>query len=511
MLEKRLRFAPSPTGPLHIGGLRTALYNYLISKNQKGKFILRIEDTDLKRFDKKAEKHIMDCLNWCGIFPDESPMKPGKFGPYRQSERKSIYKKHIKKLIDSGKAYYAFDSVDDLDKLRKEKEKKGETFIYNWENRENFINSLTVNKGENKNYINDNYVVRFKSYDKDDSNDKLKIKDEIRGEIEIDLKLQDDKIIFKNDGMPTYHLANVVDDHLMKISDVVRGEEWLPSLPLHWQLYESFGWEKPNFAHLPLILKPTGKGKLSKRDGQKFGIPVYPINWNEDDNIVYEGFKEIGFEKTAFINFVSMIGWNPGNEEEIFDLDVLVNQFSINRIIKSGAKYDYEKAKWFNIEHLKKISNKELITQFKREIEKQFYKKIDISKVDKVIEIVRERVEFRKNIIKEIHSIIDYNISDLKENISKINFNSELEEAIKLLLKNLKEIKNIDTIKNFYFNEMKENNIKIGDGMRALRVCISGKKSGADLFSLINIIKREIIIQRINNSLNTLNDKNWNS
>ena len=302
MLEKRLRFAPSPTGPLHIGGLRTALYNYVISKNQKGKFILRIEDTDLNRFDKKAEKHINDSLEWCGIIPDESPKNPGKFGPYRQSERKSIYNKHIKKLIENGKAYFAFDSTEVLDQARKEKEKKGETFIYNWENREKFQNSLSLDEGTYRKFLEEkNYVIRFKSYDKSFNNDSILIEDQIRGKIKVDLKLLDDKILFKNDGMPTYHLANVIDDHLMKISDVVRGEEWLPSLALHWQLYESFGWNKPNFAHLPLILKPTGKGKLSKRDGQKFGIPVYPISWSDND-ITFEGFKEIGFEKVSHID-----------------------------------------------------------------------------------------------------------------------------------------------------------------------------------------------------------------
>ena len=511
MLEKRLRFAPSPTGPLHIGGLRTALYNYVISKNQKGKFILRIEDTDLNRFDKKAEKHINDSLEWCGIIPDESPKNPGKFGPYRQSERKSIYNKHIKKLIENGKAYFAFDSTEVLDQARKEKEKKGETFIYNWENREKFQNSLSLDEGTYRKFLEEkNYVIRFKSYDKSFNNDSILIEDQIRGKIKVDLKLLDDKILFKNDGMPTYHLANVIDDHLMKISDVVRGEEWLPSLALHWQLYESFGWNKPNFAHLPLILKPTGKGKLSKRDGQKFGIPVYPISWSDND-ITFEGFKEIGFEKEAFINFISMIGWNPGNEKEIFELDELINQFTIERIIKSGAKYDYEKAKWFNIEHIKKISDKILIDEVQGEIKERFEDIVDIKKIKNIIEIVRDRVIFRKDIINEIKIIIEYNLLDLKENISKINLSKDLIELLVLFKNEIKKNKSTQILKNFYTNKLSQKEIKFGDGMKALRLCISGKVSGADLFSQINFIKNEILIQRINNSLKTINDKNWNS
>ena len=286
MQDIRLRFAPSPTGPLHIGGLRTALYNYLLAKSKKGKFILRIEDTDQSRFNKNAEFHINESLKWCNIVPDESPEKPGKYGPYRQSERKNIYKKFVSKLIESGHAYYAFDDKEELDLNRKRYEKQGKTFIYNWENRNNFKNSLTLNPTETENLIKeDKYVIRYKSYTKDQNKDFILIHDKIRGEIEVDLKILDDKIIFKNDGMPTYHLANVVDDHLMKITHVVRGEEWLPSLALHFLLYDSFKWEKPIFAHLPLILKPSGKGKLSKRDGEKFGVPVYPIEWEENEKL----------------------------------------------------------------------------------------------------------------------------------------------------------------------------------------------------------------------------------
>ena len=365
MSKVRLRFAPSPTGPLHIGGLRTALYNYLIAKSLQGSFILRIEDTDQNRFDERAERHITESLLWSKIIPDESPENPGKYGPYRQSERKEIYQKYVQRLIDEGKAYYAFDNKEQLDKLRSEHEKKGETFVYNWKNRSQLRNSISLNKEEVKKELEKgDYVVRFNSYEEKNKNEFITIKDEIRGEIKVDLKILDDKIILKNDGMPTYHIANVVDDHLMEISHVIRGEEWLPSLALHQLLYNAFQWNKPIFAHLPLILKPTGKGKLSKRDGEKFGIPVYPIEWKESESLTYKGFREIGFEIEAFINFICMIGWNPGTEDEIFTLETLTKIFDTKRIIKSGAKYDYEKAKWFNLEHLKKIETDSLKKEF---------------------------------------------------------------------------------------------------------------------------------------------------
>lgn len=507
MSKKRLRFAPSPTGPLHIGGVRTALYNYLISKKEKGKFVLRIEDTDQKRFNKDAEKHIYESLEWCGILPDESPYSPGAYGPYRQSERKELYKKYVNQLIENNTAYYAFDSTESLNKERKESEKKGETFIYNWKNRERFKNSLSLDADTTKKYVEENkYVIRFKSYDNKSEKSSIQIEDKIRGSINVDLKLQDDKIIFKNDGMPTYHLANVIDDHLMEISDVVRGEEWLPSLALHWQLYDAFNWEKPNFAHLPLILKPTGKGKLSKRDGVKFGIPIYPIQWIENENLIYNGFKEIGFEKGAFINFISMIGWNPGNEDEIFNLNELIEKFDISRIIKSGAKYDFEKAKWFNVEHIKKISDKNITQELKDDVIKNFQEIIETNKVEDLLKIVKERVTFRKDIIEEINLSLEYNIQEFKNNLSRLNFDKNINQLLLLFIDHYNKNESIDVIKNYYMEEMKKREIKIGDGMKALRLCISGKLSGVDLFSLINIIKNDIIIKRINNSLKLLND-----
>ena len=506
MQDIRLRFAPSPTGPLHIGGLRTALYNYLLAKSKKGKFILRIEDTDQSRFNKNAEFHINESLKWCNIVPDESPEKPGKYGPYRQSERKNIYKKFVSKLIESGHAYYAFDDKEELDLNRKRYEKQGKTFIYNWENRNNFKNSLTLNPTETENLIKeDKYVIRYKSYTKDQNKDFILIHDKIRGEIEVDLKILDDKIIFKNDGMPTYHLANVVDDHLMKITHVVRGEEWLPSLALHFLLYDSFKWEKPIFAHLPLILKPSGKGKLSKRDGEKFGVPVYPIEWEENEKLKYQGFKELGFESEAFVNFICMIGWNPGSQDEVFTKNELIEKFNINRIIKSGAKYDYDKAKWFNGEHIKKIDSNILINENKDEIIKGLSNEINEESILELINLVRERVEFKNNILKESKLVLEYNKNKFKENLNKLKFSQNEFQVINSFNNELENINKEDS-KELFFKLLKENEIKIGDGMKRLRLCITGEISGADLFTIIRILKKERLIQRIKISLNSIND-----
>ena len=321
MSNIRVRFAPSPTGPLHMGGLRTALYNYLFAKRHDGVFVLRIEDTDQSRYVNNAEEYIINSLEWCGIPFDEGPGKNEQFGPYRQSERKKIYKEYVGVLIEQGKAYYAFDTSEELNAHRRQHEAKGKTFIYNWHNREKgrLINSLVLSEDETKKRIEkgDKYVIRFKS----PQDETLLLNDEIRGSISIVTNTLDDKVLFKSDGMPTYHLANIVDDHLMKISHVIRGEEWLPSMPLHVLLYDAFGWEVPKFAHLPLILKPEGKGKLSKRDGDKLGFPVFPLQYtNEKSGETSIGYKESGYFSDAFINMLSLLGWNPGTEQEIFSL-----------------------------------------------------------------------------------------------------------------------------------------------------------------------------------------------
>ena len=340
--QVRVRFAPSPTGPLHIGGVRTALFNYLFAKKHNGVFYIRIEDTDQTRFVPEAEAYIFEALEWLGIAPDETIGKNEKFGPYRQSERKEMYKEYADQLINSGWAYYAFDTAEALDAHRKQHEEQGKTFIYNWHNREKLDTSLVISKEETDQRIANGatYVIRFKT----PVNEILELKDIVRGDIKFDTNLLDDKVLFKSDGMPTYHLANIVDDHLMETSHVIRGEEWLPSMPLHHLLYKAFEWEAPEFAHLPLILKPVGNGKLSKRDGDKLGFPVFPLEWKTAEGIS-SGYREKGFFPKAVINFLALLGWNDGTEQEIFTLEELVEKFDLNRIHKAGAKFDPDKNK----------------------------------------------------------------------------------------------------------------------------------------------------------------------
>ena len=385
----RVRFAPSPTGPLHIGGVRTALFNYLFAKKYNGAFVLRIEDTDQNRYVEGAEQYIIDALKWCGIPFDEGPGKEGEFGPYRQSERKQLYKTYADELVQSGNAYYAFDTSERLDLHRKDHEAKGKTFIYNWHNRLKLDNSLSLSQEETQAKLDagEEYVIRFKT----PQNQKLLLNDVIRGEIEIDTNILDDKVLFKSDGMPTYHLANIVDDHLMEISHVIRGEEWLPSLALHQQLYDAFGWKAPQFAHLPLIMKPAGKGKLSKRDGEKMGFPVFPISWNES-----QGYREVGYFPEAVINFLALLGWNPGTEQELFSLEELVEAFSLERVNKSGARFDPDKTKWYNQHYLQGKSNEELATLFNavladKEIPRDAW---NDSYLEKVVSLVKERATF---------------------------------------------------------------------------------------------------------------------
>lgn len=341
----RVRFAPSPTGPLHIGGVRTALFNYLFAKKHHGDFILRIEDTDQLRYVEGSEKYIIDSLTWCGLNCDEGPHAGGSFGPYRQSERKASYRQYAEKLLQNGSAYYAFDTQESLEQHRAAFAQKGETFSYNAITRQSLTNSISLSEAETNMRLEhgEEYVIRFKS----PAEKTLVLTDQIRGQMQIESAVLDDKVLFKSDGMPTYHLANVVDDHLMEISHVIRGEEWLPSLALHWQLYEAFGWEPPQFAHLPLIMKPEGKGKLSKRDGDKMGFPVFPLQWGESP-----GYRETGYFPEAVVNFLALLGWNPGTEQEIFSIQELVKAFSLERVHKSGARFDPDKTKWYNHQYL---------------------------------------------------------------------------------------------------------------------------------------------------------------
>jgi glutamyl-tRNA synthetase len=397
----RVRFAPSPTGPLHIGGLRTALFNYLFARKNGGAFILRIEDTDQTRFVDGAEDYIIESLEWCGLTPDEGPRQGGGFGPYRQSERKSQYQRYAMQLLENGHAYYAFDTPEELDSLRKEYESRGETFVYDARVRESLKNSLILPAHEVEHLIacNTPYVIRFRF----DSDVEIAMQDMIRGEVVVNSSTLDDKILFKSDGMPTYHLANVVDDNLMAISHVIRGEEWLPSLPLHVSLYRAFGWEHlmPKFAHLPLILKPTGKGKLSKRDGEKGGFPVFPLEWK--DPVSGEnspGYREEGYLAQACINVLALLGWNPGTEKELFSVDELIQEFQLEKVGKSGSRFDPDKSLWFNHQHIQLMEDKDLIPEFQSVIKA---KGVDISdsRIAILVPIIKPRINFIHDVWEE--------------------------------------------------------------------------------------------------------------
>ena len=404
MKRTRVRFAPSPTGPLHMGGVRTALYNYLYAKQKGGDFIIRIEDTDSNRFVPGAEQYIIEALNWCGIIPDEGVDENGKVvetaserhphAPYRQSQRRGIYRKYAEQLIEAGYAYYAFDSGEELEKMRAEAEAKGETFIYNHSTRNSLRNSLTLPAEEVAKLLEEtsDWTVRFKMPE----NEVVAMDDLIRGHIEVNTSTLDDKVLWKRaDELPTYHLANIVDDHLMEITEVIRGEEWLPSLPLHYMLYKAFGWtgSQPRFAHLPLLLKPVGNGKLSKRDGDKMGFPVFPLNWVNSTGETYHGYREDGYFPGAFVNLLAMLGWNPGTEQEIFSMQELIDAFSLDKVSKSGAKFNPDKAKWYNKEYLRMQDNASLAAMFMPMLESKGVK-ADMDYVTKVVELIKERATF---------------------------------------------------------------------------------------------------------------------
>ncbi len=491
----RVRFAPSPTGPLHIGGVRTALFNYLFAKKHKGAFILRIEDTDQNRYVEGAENYIVDALNWCEIPFDEGPGKEGKFGPYRQSERKHLYRQYAEQLIASGNAYYAFDSSESLDLLRKDYESKGETFIYNWHNRLKLNNSLSLNSEVVKNRLDsgESYVIRFKS-PKDET---LHLKDSIRGDIKIDTNILDDKVLFKSDGMPTYHLANIVDDHLMEISHVIRGEEWLPSLALHYQLYTALGWDAPEFAHLPLILKPTGKGKLSKRDGDKLGFPVFPLEWKDPrTEVLSKGYKQEGYFEKAVINFLAFLGWNPGTEQELFSLSELINAFDLEKVNKAGARFDPDKIKWFNHHYMQNQPNDELAKVFQKNHSE--LNDIDINYISMVIGLIKERATFITDFWSLTHYFFIAPIS-YDEKASKKAF----KEDTKFILEDLKST--IELIDNFEAEPLKTiikdwittKEIGFGKVMQPLRLALVGALQGPDVFDIMFMIGKAESIKRI--------------
>ncbi len=495
----RVRFAPSPTGPLHIGGVRTALFNYLFAKKHNGTFVLRIEDTDQNRYVEGAEEYIKNALDWCAIPFDEGPGKDGGFGPYRQSERKHLYKQYADQLIKNGHAYYAFDTTEALEAHRKDHEAKGKTFIYNWHNREKLTNSLSLSEQEVQSRLSSGnpFVIRFKS-PKDET---LHLVDEIRGAIQIDTNILDDKILFKSDGMPTYHLANIVDDHLMKITHVIRGEEWLPSLALHILLYRALGWDAPSFSHLPLLLKPVGKGKLSKRDGDKMGFPVFPLQWiDPKTNDVSSGYKEDGYLSEAVINMLAFLGWNPGTEQELFTLEELIKEFDLKRVHKAGAKFDPEKTKWFQQQHLQRIDNKHLAQLFSEILRD---KNITTAlHVEKVVETVKERATFVKDLwdLSQFYFIAP---NHYDEKAVKKAWKEDTPNLMHELTRILNNITNFsaDNVSAIVKGWITGKEIGFGKIMMPLRIALVGSLQGPDLFEIASLIGKEETIRRIEDAI----------
>ncbi len=494
----RVRFAPSPTGPLHMGGVRTALYNYLFAKKAGGTFVLRIEDTDQTRYVANAEKYIMDSLKWCGISPDESPENPGTFGPYRQSERKAMYMKYALELIEKGWAYYAFDSAESIAEKRNAAEKTGQTFQYDATSRKQMKNSESLPTDEVEKLKSEgNWVIRFKMPD----DVTVKFQDLIRGDVQFESKLLDDKVLIKADGMPTYHLANIVDDHLMDISHVIRGEEWLPSAPLHHLLYQAFGWTAPKFAHLPLILKPTGNGKLSKRDGQKGGFPVFPLAYqDEKTGETLNGYRENGYLPEAFLNMLLMLGWNPGTEQELFGLEEAVQAFSLKRVVKSGARFNPEKAAWFNEQHLRGTSRNALAEALLPGIELKGYK-ADIAKAKEMVNMLLDRVQF-------LHEMIDASYlfqapTEFDAKTKKKKWKEHTSEIITGLWNSLSEIPDwtAENIETTFKGYMEEKELGFGQILPGFRLLLTGLGGGPSVFEIAAFIGKEETETRINNGL----------
>ena len=499
----RVRFAPSPTGPLHMGGVRTALFNYLFAKRHDGDFILRIEDTDQNRFVPGAEEYIIESLNWCGLNPVEGPGIGGSYGPYRQSERKELYKKYADQLVESSWAYYAFDKPEEIETLRKDAEANGEIFSYGISTRMNLNNSLHLSETEVQQKIEagEAYVIRFKMPEDVDVTEE----DLIRGSVTFNTtKSLDDKVLFKSDGMPTYHLANVVDDHLMEITHVIRGEEWLPSMPLHVLLYRAFGWEdtQPRFAHLPLILKPVGKGKLSKRDGDKMGFPVFPLLWTDPETgDISRGYREDGYFPEAFINLLALLGWNPGTEQEFFNLDELSALFSLERVVKSGSRFDPEKAKWFNKHYFQQKSTEELSELFTPVLKEKGIEASD-EKINAVVAEIKERCEFVNDLWEQGSYFFAAPETYDEKTVSK-RWNQETPGQIRTIAGVFENVENwkAESIKEAFSAFMNEKGWGFGAIMNPLRLSLVGGNLGPDLFVICELLGKNETLSRIQAAL----------
>ncbi|MFO8055135.1 MAG: glutamate--tRNA ligase [Bacteroidales bacterium] len=500
----RVRFAPSPTGPLHIGGVRTALYNYLFARQNRGSIILRIEDTDRKRFVKGAEDYIIDALKWSGIEFDEGIHCGGNYGPYRQSEREEIYREHIKHLIASGRAYYAFDSPEELEAMRNALKAKGESNPqYDSHVRGTMKNSLSLSAAETERLKASGtpYVIRFKMPE----DTLLVINDIVRGTIKVNTSSLDDKVLIKTDGMPTYHLANIVDDHFMEISHIIRGEEWLPSLPLHYLLYKAFGWDAPEFAHLPLLLKPEGKGKLSKRDGERMGFPVFPTQWKDPESgEISKGFREDGYLPEAFINILARLGWNPGTEQEIFSMEELIQHFQLEKVQKGGARFDPEKARWYNHQFIQQKDSGELALAYQKILEKHGHK-TSPELARRIVNMVKERISFTEELWEQ-----SWFLFEAPQEFDPKTIKKKWKADSPQILQTLRErIENLDDfsaagLKDKIHNFIEEQGFGFGKVMVPLRICLVGKAAGPDLMEIMEILGKEESLKRIDYALSSL-------
>ena len=496
----RVRFAPSPTGPLHMGGVRTALYNYLFAKKHNGTFIIRVEDTDQTRFVPGAQDYIMDAMKWCGIMPTEGPGLGGDFGPYIQSERKAMYRPYAEELVTNGKAYYAFDTSEELTKMREQAKEMGmPNWQYNSVTRNSMQNSVSLSSDEVQKKIDngDPYVIRMKM----PRNEDIRFEDEIRSWVVVNTNNIDDKVLFKSDGMPTYHLANIVDDHLMEISHVIRGEEWLPSAPLHIMLYDAFGWEAPKFAHLPLLLKPDGNGKLSKRDGDRLGFPVFPTNWTTAEGEIFSGYREKGYFTGAFINMLAFLGWNPGTTQEIFSLEELVAAFSLDRVSKAGAKFDPDKTKWFQQQYIRSADNSELASMLNNELEESH----GLDKLEKVCELIKERATFITDIWTEGSFLLERPVEyDAKTTKKKWKGDAEKNMlGLKAVLIELDDF-SPEEVEIAFKSFLEKNEIGIGAVLPQLRLLLSGKGMGPSVFEISSFLGKEETLERINVGMSAL-------
>lgn len=503
--EVRVRFAPSPTGPLHIGGVRTALYNYLFARRHGGKMILRIEDTDSQRFVPGAEDYINESLKWLGIGIDEGVREGGEYGPYKQSERREIYKKHVDDLLSAGKAYIAFDTPEELEAKRAQHP----NFQYDASTRMEMRNSLTLSEEDVKKLIDngERYVVRFKIEPGRD----VKVNDLLRGQVTIKSDILDDKVLYKSaDNLPTYHLANIVDDHLMKVSHVIRGEEWLPSAPLHVLLYEAFGWADtmPEFVHLPLLLKPDGKGKLSKRDGDRLGFPVFPLEWHDPKSgDVSAGYRESGYLPAAVINFLALLGWNPGDDTELMSFDELIDKFSFEHCSRAGAKFAFEKAKWFNHNYLQKMSDSELAEKFLPYLEKNGVDADKFGKeyIEKAVSLVKSRINFVPELWDQTKYFFVAPVQ-YEEKAVKKRWSAEMPAILKQLIEVLKGLPTFDTkvAEEKVLGWIQENGYHLGNVMNAFRLAVVGQCTGPHMFDITELLGRDETIRRIERAIDKI-------